>query len=83
MTSPDLFFAKYLTQMRVDEALRQAERARWLREAGIHRPGWLARQYHWRLCQLGRLLVSLGQSLQRRCPVPALTLEEHVASGSQ
>jgi hypothetical protein len=78
MTNLDLFFAKQLMEMRVEEALCEAEVARWLREAGVHRPGWLSRRYHWLLCQLGRLLVSLGQYLQRRYRLPSLTLEEHV-----
>jgi hypothetical protein len=83
MTSPDLFFARQLMEMRVDEALRKAERERWLREAGVHRTGRLSRRYCWLLCQLGRLLVSLGKSLQRRYRVPIITMEEHVAWGSE
>jgi hypothetical protein len=79
MTRPDLFFTQQLMEMRVEEALRKAERARWLREARVHRPGWLARRYGWLLCRLGRLLVSFGQYLQRRYRLPSLTLEEHVA----
>ena len=83
MSSPDWFFAKKLMEMRVDEALRKAERAHWLREARAHRPGWLSLWYYWLLCQLGRLLVSLGKNLQRRCRLPTLTLEEGVTRDSE
>ena len=78
MSSPDWFFAKQLMEMRVEEALRKAERARWLREARVHLPGRLSGRYRWLLCQLGRLLVSLGMNLQRRCRAPTLKMEGHV-----
>jgi hypothetical protein len=75
---PNLFFAQWLMEMRVEEALRTAELNRWLREAGIQRRGWLSRQGCWLLCQLGRLLVVLGQYLQKRYQVPPLSLKEQV-----
>ena len=83
MTSPDWFFTTQLMKMRIEEALRKAERERWLREAGVHRSGWLSQRYFWVLCQLGRLLVSWGQNLQRRYRVPTLSLEEHTTCGSE
>jgi hypothetical protein len=79
MSSPDWFFAKELMEMRVNEALDKAERARWLREARVHRLRWLSQRYRWLLCQLGCLLVSFGQYLQQRYRQPCLTLEEHIA----
>jgi hypothetical protein len=75
MSSPEWFFVRQLMEMRVNEALREAERERWLREARVHRPGWLLQRHYWLLCQLGRLLVSLGKNLQRRCRVPTPNLE--------
>lgn len=83
MTSPDWFFVKQLMEIRVEEALREAERERWLREARLHRSGWLSQQHTWLLCQLGRLLVSWGQTLQRRYRAPTLCLEEHTTCGSE
>lgn len=73
---PYAFFAQRLIELRVEEALRAAERNRLLREAGIQRQGWLSRQGCWLLCQLGRLLVALGQRLQKRFQVPPLSLKE-------
>lgn len=75
---PYAFFAQRLIELRVEEALRAAERNRLLREAGIQRQGWLSRQGCWLLCQLGRLLVALGQLLQKRFQVPSLSLKEQV-----
>jgi len=75
---PYAFFAQRLMEMRVEEALRAAELHRLLREAGIQRQGWLSRPGCWLLYQLGRLLVALGQRLQKRFQVPPLSLREQV-----
>lgn len=59
----------YLARRIVDGHIREVmiwrESCRLLRAAGIDQRGWLARGVCWLLCQLGRLLVTLGRRLQR------------------
>ena len=76
MTGLDLFFAKRLMEMRYEEALRTAEKERWLRTAGVRRCGWLAQRHCRLMVRLGRWLVVRGQKLQRRYRLPAFALEE-------
>lgn len=59
------YLAQQMMKVHTEEVLRRAEIRRLLREAGIDQRGWLSRQVHWLSCQLGRLLVALGQRLQR------------------
>jgi len=56
--SPDV--ARYITEERVRNTLRKAERARWLREARLARP----RRRDQVLASIGRLLVAIGEKLQ-------------------
>ncbi len=79
MTGLDFFFAKQLAEMRYEEALRTAEKERWLRAAGVRRCGWLAQRHCRLMYRLGRWLVARGKKLQRRYGVPALALEERAA----
>jgi hypothetical protein len=60
-----MFCAKRLVDLRVEEALREAENRRALREAGIERQSWLSHQSCRLLYRIGKLLVGLGQRLQR------------------
>lgn len=76
MTGLDLFFAKRLAEMRYEEALRTAEKERWLRAAGVRRCGWLAQRHCRLMVRLGRWLVARGQKLLRRYHAPGLALEE-------
>jgi hypothetical protein len=76
MYPPDMFAAVPLMQMRVEEELRKAEMNRLLHKAGIQPLGWFSRQGCWLLCQLGRLLEAVGQTLQRRFEAQRLTPEK-------
>ena len=70
---PNLF--KVLMDIKVEETLREAETRRLLHEAGIDGRGWLLRQGCWLLCQVGRLLVNLGQRLQQYDASQPVSLE--------
>lgn len=61
---PDM--QKRVQDGRRQEAMRQAEVWRTLHQgrARASRPGWLYGQRCWLLCQLGRLLVRVGQQLE-------------------
>ena len=74
----DGYLTERLVKEHVEEALRTAERNRWLREAGSRRQRWLSRTSCWLLCQLGRVLEAWGQRLQERYQLPPLALEEPV-----
>ena len=60
---PDL--RKRMEDRRRREAERQAENWHLLRRARKAQRSWVSRQGCWLLCQLGHLLVRLGQQLQR------------------
>ena len=75
------YLAKVLMDMNVQEVARRRERRRLLREAGVHKRGWLSRQGCWLLCQLGRLLVALGQQLEQYGQPGILLLEGQVNGG--
>ena len=47
------------------EAIQQAKLWHMVREAQNNQPNWAKKQSCWVLCRLGRLLVSLGQQLER------------------
>lgn len=54
------------------EAIHRAKLRHMMREALSNQPSWTKKQSCWLLCQLGRLLVSLGQQLERYgTPQPA------------
>ena len=59
---PDL--VKRVEKRRREEAMNQAECWRLLRRTGIDRRGWLSIQVCRLLCQLGRLLITLGRRLE-------------------
>lgn len=68
----DMRAAKAEMDTRVQEALRRTESRRLLRQAGIERRAWFARQTCWILCQLGRLLVGRGRRLEQVAAPPTL-----------
>ena len=47
------------------EAIQRAKRWHLMRETLSNQPSWTRKQSCWMLCQLGRLLVNLGQHLER------------------
>jgi hypothetical protein len=65
MFFPNPYLAERIMEMRVAEALRQAEIRRLLHAAGVDTRGWASRQACWLLARLGRLLVALGHRLQQ------------------
>ena len=75
---PDMDFgsSERLMYQRVNEELHQAELRRLRRKAGAARPGRLLQQPRWALGQLGRLLVQVGQRLQRTGQAPTLSTQE-------
>jgi hypothetical protein len=71
----DFVFAEMLTKDRIAKRLHQAEIHRSLCQMKARRPSWVHRQRCWVLCQLGQLLVTLGQRLQRYSTAQPVSLE--------
>ncbi|UCC64837.1 MAG: hypothetical protein JSV36_07290 [Anaerolineae bacterium] len=69
------FLIAQMVDMRLEEELRRAETRRLLHEAGIGGRGWLSRESRWLLCQIGRLLVAVGQRLERYTQPRVLPVE--------
>ena len=59
----DYFLTERLMDQRVQEEQHLAELRCLAREARRAQPNWVSRQRCWLLCQLGRLLISLGRHL--------------------
>lgn len=78
----DLFFLEREVQTRMQEAQRDAENRRLLRSVKMDQRRWLPRQGCWLLCQLGRLLVALGQHLQRYGHPQTFTLNGQAGNGT-
>ncbi len=74
--------SEQLVESHIQELLHQAETERLLREAGVCTHTWLHRQSCRWLYGLGRLLVGLGQRLQRVGLPPAVTMERSMSTGS-
>lgn len=66
MFNIDLYTAERMMYMRVKEALRWAKSRNLLRQARAEQQGWLSRQGHRLLRQMGRPLVALGERLKRQ-----------------
>lgn len=84
MDFSDLYTAERLMEMRVKEALEQAEVRRLLREAGVRQQGFLQRQSRWLVSWIGCLLMALGQwllnyALPQSAPLPAPEKQESAA----
>lgn len=77
----NLFLVERDAEMRLQEARFQAKQHRLLRQALPNRERWLSRQRCWLLCQLGGLLVALGQRLQQYGQPPPLRLTTHLNGG--
>jgi len=54
-----------IAEERLRDCLREAERRRLLRQAGMDERSWLSHRLCWSLSRLGHLLVVLGQRLER------------------
>jgi hypothetical protein len=67
--------AKALTDLRVEERLREAEMRRLVRQARGRRQGWGTQPICWLLGHLGRLLVALGRRLQQVSAAQSLSFE--------
>jgi hypothetical protein len=70
----DYWMCAALNSLRIDQARRGAKTQRRVR------PGWMMRQGCWLLCQLGHLLVALGQRLQGYGPARPAPLSGSVGS---
>jgi hypothetical protein len=70
MFVPNYYVAQRLTEQRLRDCLRLAEKRQLLRIAGLDQQGrptlWICKL----LSRLGRLLVLLGQRLERVAPSP-------------
>lgn len=64
MFPPDCFLANHIMKQRVQDRLREVERRRLLRQAGIYQPSWLSCRARQLLSWFGHLLVGLGQRLE-------------------
>jgi hypothetical protein len=67
--------AKTIMETRLEEAQDKTESDDLLRQAGVEPRGWVSRQGCWLLCQMGHMLVSLGQRLMSLDSVQTLSLE--------
>ncbi len=76
------FLIEQEMKMKTREALREGEKYRLLREARLDHQRWLSRQGCWFLCQLGRLLVALGQQLQRHGQPQIISLNSRTRGGT-
>jgi hypothetical protein len=65
MLSADLTLAKTLMDLRLEEALRGAERGHRWQQPGLNRRGWFSRHACRLLGHLGDALVAAGQRLQQ------------------
>jgi hypothetical protein len=57
--------AEELMEMRKEGAQQWSESRHLLRQAELVEPSWFSRQRCWLLCHLGRMLVALGERLER------------------
>ena len=80
MLQPAPWLVKQLADMRIREALRDAETRRLPRKAGQIREGWPRRQVRHLGRQLGYLLVELGVGLIERALFPALPATRQVST---
>jgi hypothetical protein len=65
---------KAVMDLRVADALQDAESRALLRQATIQPRTWLPQQGCWLLCQLGHLLVALGRRLEQYGGLQPLSL---------
>jgi hypothetical protein len=65
MSYMEFRLAEELMEMRREGAQQWSGSRQLLRQANLIRPSWFSRQRCWLLCQLGRMLVALGERLER------------------
>jgi hypothetical protein len=65
MSYMEFRLAEELMEMRKEGAQQWSESCHLLRQAKLVRPSWFSQQRCWLLCQLGRMLVALGERLER------------------
>ena len=65
MSYMEFRLAVELMEMRKEGAQQWSGSRLLLRQANLVRPSWFSRQRCWLLCQLGRMLVALGERLER------------------
>lgn len=75
MSYMEFRLAEELMQMRKEGAQQWSESRLLLRQANLVRPSWFSQQRCWLLCQLGRMLVALGERLERYALARSLSFE--------
>jgi hypothetical protein len=65
MSYQDFRPSKELMYMHRERLERRTETRRLLRQANLVRPSWFSQKRCWLLCHLGRMLVALGERLER------------------
>jgi histone H3/H4 len=65
LSALDLYVAERTMHLQVEENLQEAAFHRLLRQAGMQRRGWASQRVCCLLCQLGHLLVALGERLRQ------------------
>jgi hypothetical protein len=74
MSYMEFRLAEELMKMRKEGAQQWSESRLLLRQANLVRPSWLSQRRCWLLCQLGRMLVVLGERLERYALARSLSL---------
>jgi hypothetical protein len=77
----DLYAAEKMMHLQVEENLQWAASHRLLRQARMQRRGWVSQRGRWLLCQLGYLLVALGERLRQYAPPSSHPLEGQMSGG--
>jgi hypothetical protein len=65
MSYMEFRLAEELMEMRKEGAQQWSRSCHLLRQAKLVRPSWVSQRRCWLLCQLGRMLVALGERLER------------------
>jgi hypothetical protein len=82
VNSGELYIAEHTMGMRLEEVRQEVAFYRLRRQRRKLQPGWMSRQACWLLCQLGHLLVALGERLQRYGLPQVLSLEGETGTGN-
>jgi hypothetical protein len=82
MDSRELYIAEHTMGMRLEEVRQEVAFHRLRHQRRKLRPGWVSRLGCWLLCQLGGLLVAMGERLQRYGPSQMLSFEGEPGRGN-